>query len=52
MSKTKYVILSTNEKPQDGSDFEEVTYDIFTLKFIPKSGNAEVESPSVETPAN
>ena len=52
MSKTKYVILSTNEKPQDGSDFEEVTYDIFTLKFIPKTGDAEVESPSVETPAN
>ena len=50
--KTTYVALCTNGAPEDGSEFEEVTYDIYCVKFIPKSGNAEVTTPSVETPVN
>ena len=29
-----YVAIATNSKPQDGSDFEEVVYDIHSIKFF------------------
>ena len=31
---TTYVVIATNGKPEDGSDFDEVVYDIYSIKFF------------------
>ncbi|MCM1246723.1 MAG: hypothetical protein NC293_13880, partial [Roseburia sp.] len=48
-SKTVWVSIGSNQVPDD--DWEECTYYIYSLKFIPKAEGADVETPSIEAPA-
>ena len=58
LSSVKYVIVKTNQKPDNGDDiYDEDTkvhapYTITRIAFMKKDAAADVESPSVETPAN
>ena len=55
--KATYFVFSLDQKgfDDDGASlgWDEGVYDIYSIKFIPKADDdADVESPSVETPAN
>ena len=58
LSAVKYVVIKTNQKPDNGDSFYDedtkvyASYTINRIAFMKKDADAEIESPSVETPVN
>lgn len=48
ISAVKYIVIKTNKQTL----FKKATFKIDRVAFMKKNGTADIESPSVETPAN